>query len=428
MMRSIAFVAFVSFAGLQATAAFSTPASSLANEAAVTSRLFRAPIERTNKALSSSQVSFPVLGGIKKQMRHALALTSVALVWRCAPVPHAFAKTRTAPVVERNDSHKTSDRVMPAAASVLIATGSGIFLAQNLHRSKQETLESMEESLRSSKTDELDDPDRLQQARTFVENSLQRIGHQQAKPKPPSTTIPEATGSYLDQLKPNTQASAGTETAAKSSSYVDRLNTNPQKTQPKSTVKVTSYLDNLSQVFKNSNGSPKESTAPSNKMPLEPIVAKSKPSENEAESSRGEEPSTTSFVTETLDRAKELSAVGLTRTTRPAPAPGVSTMEPAVAASTATKSRAMPDSTDIEGLLRKNVPAFSPRTFREETKALVASFSPKRVDKRLSRKYAAIDSLEERAFTILADLGMVELHDDPDSPDYDHTMDNVFVE
>lgn len=426
MMRSIALAVFVSFAGLQATAAFSTAPSSLANEAALTSRLFRAPIERSNNVLSSTQVS---VGGFKKRVRHALALTSVAFVWRCAPVPHAFAKARIAPVVERSELHKTSNRVKPAAASVLIATGSGIFLARNLLHSKQETLESIQESLSSAKVDELDDPDRLQQARTFVENSLQQIRHQQAKPKPPSTTTPAATGSYLDHLKTNTLASGGTKAPAKSSSYADRLNANQQETQPKRKVEVTSYLDNLSQVFKSSNGSPEKRTAPSTEMPLEPVVAKSKPSENGAESSHGEEPTLTAFVTETLDRAKELSAVCLTRTTRPAPAPRVSTMEPAVvAASTATKSHATTDSTDDTGLLRKNVQLFSPKKLREETKALVASASSKRVDKRLSRKYAAIESLEERAFTILVDLGMVELHDDPDSPDYDHTMDNMFVE
>jgi hypothetical protein len=47
--------------------------------------------------------------------------------------------------------------------------------------------------------------------------------------------------------------------------------------------------------------------------------------------------------------------------------------------------------------------------------------------KALSRKYEAIDSLEERAFAILRDLGMIELHPDPHSPQYDSSMDNKFV-
>jgi hypothetical protein len=40
-------------------------------------------------------------------------------------------------------------------------------------------------------------------------------------------------------------------------------------------------------------------------------------------------------------------------------------------------------------------------------------------DKDLSEKYAKIECLEDRAYAILVDLGMVEEHPDPDSPDYD---------
>ena len=41
----------------------------------------------------------------------------------------------------------------------------------------------------------------------------------------------------------------------------------------------------------------------------------------------------------------------------------------------------------------------------------------------LAAKYAAM-SLEERAFAILVDLGMVELTPDPDDPTYDSSMDD----
>jgi len=40
-------------------------------------------------------------------------------------------------------------------------------------------------------------------------------------------------------------------------------------------------------------------------------------------------------------------------------------------------------------------------------------------DEDLSEKYAKIECLEDRAYAILVDLGMVEEHPDPDSPDYD---------
>jgi trigger factor len=43
--------------------------------------------------------------------------------------------------------------------------------------------------------------------------------------------------------------------------------------------------------------------------------------------------------------------------------------------------------------------------------------------KALSERYASMD-LEERAFNILLDLGMIELTPDPDSPDYDHSNDH----
>jgi len=36
--------------------------------------------------------------------------------------------------------------------------------------------------------------------------------------------------------------------------------------------------------------------------------------------------------------------------------------------------------------------------------------------------------LEDKAFNILVDLGMVDKTPDPDSPDYDHSKDDEFVE
>ena len=43
------------------------------------------------------------------------------------------------------------------------------------------------------------------------------------------------------------------------------------------------------------------------------------------------------------------------------------------------------------------------------------------------KDYDSMD-LEDKAFNILVDLGMVDETPDPDSPDYDHSNDDEFVE
>jgi outer membrane biosynthesis protein TonB len=43
------------------------------------------------------------------------------------------------------------------------------------------------------------------------------------------------------------------------------------------------------------------------------------------------------------------------------------------------------------------------------------------------KDYGSMD-LEDKAFNILVDLGMVDETPDPDSPDYDHSNDDEFVE
>jgi len=47
-------------------------------------------------------------------------------------------------------------------------------------------------------------------------------------------------------------------------------------------------------------------------------------------------------------------------------------------------------------------------------------------EKTLADYYGAMD-LEKRAFTILYDLGMIEMSPDPDSPDYNHDLDDEFA-
>lgn len=46
----------------------------------------------------------------------------------------------------------------------------------------------------------------------------------------------------------------------------------------------------------------------------------------------------------------------------------------------------------------------------------------------LAMRYGSIECLQERAFTILSDLGMVDTAPDPDCPTYDSSKDNVLVE
>jgi len=47
-------------------------------------------------------------------------------------------------------------------------------------------------------------------------------------------------------------------------------------------------------------------------------------------------------------------------------------------------------------------------------------------EKALAEYYGSME-IRERAFAILYDLGMIEISPDPDSPDYDHTLDNEFA-
>lgn len=47
-------------------------------------------------------------------------------------------------------------------------------------------------------------------------------------------------------------------------------------------------------------------------------------------------------------------------------------------------------------------------------------------EQRLSDKYASMD-LEERAFNILLDLGMISQSPDPTDPDYDRSSDDDFA-
>ena len=66
---------------------------------------------------------------------------------------------------------------------------------------------------------------------------------------------------------------------------------------------------------------------------------------------------------------------------------------------------------------------------KREAEIAEARKQPKPPDeeKRLFQKYAAIEDLSEKAFTIKVDLGMIQLTPDPDDPDYDSTYDNEYA-
>ena len=67
----------------------------------------------------------------------------------------------------------------------------------------------------------------------------------------------------------------------------------------------------------------------------------------------------------------------------------------------------------------------------EEVKAPVAEETPAPAPTPApvaeKKDYDSMD-LEDKAFSILVDLGMVDETPDPDSPDYDHSNDDEFVE
>ena len=70
----------------------------------------------------------------------------------------------------------------------------------------------------------------------------------------------------------------------------------------------------------------------------------------------------------------------------------------------------------IEEEMKHKVTQSSEPSHADESRTLVEQDAAKRKeeDRRLAEKYAAMKSDEERAFNILVDLGMVELHTDPD--------------
>ena len=61
---------------------------------------------------------------------------------------------------------------------------------------------------------------------------------------------------------------------------------------------------------------------------------------------------------------------------------------------------------------------------------IVALRQPKSSDDeiKLAAKYAQMETLEDRAYALLCDLGMIEEHQDPRDPSYDHSKDDEYCE
>eukprot|EP00532_Pseudo-nitzschia_australis_P017099 CAMPEP_0168256748 /NCGR_PEP_ID=MMETSP0141_2-20121125/6078_1 /TAXON_ID=44445 /ORGANISM="Pseudo-nitzschia australis, Strain 10249 10 AB" /LENGTH=619 /DNA_ID=CAMNT_0008193585 /DNA_START=136 /DNA_END=1995 /DNA_ORIENTATION=+ len=71
-----------------------------------------------------------------------------------------------------------------------------------------------------------------------------------------------------------------------------------------------------------------------------------------------------------------------------------------------------------------------PTTSERRVETIVALRQPKSCDEesKLAEKYAEMKSLEDRAYALLCDLGMIEAHKNPEDPSYDHSKDDEYCE
>ncbi len=90
---------------------------------------------------------------------------------------------------------------------------------------------------------------------------------------------------------------------------------------------------------------------------------------------------------------------------------------------TSTDSTVEPPQIEPESHTEKT-PNISELERRVET--ILALRQPKSTDQesRLAEKYSQMENLEDRAYTLLVDLGMIQEHQDPRDPSYDHSNDD----
>ena len=82
----------------------------------------------------------------------------------------------------------------------------------------------------------------------------------------------------------------------------------------------------------------------------------------------------------------------------------------------------------METVEKERIQSIREEAAKKEAAKIGALRQPKspEVEAELAARYGAMD-LEERAFNILLDLGMIDDSPDPASPDYDDSRDDEFV-
>jgi hypothetical protein len=338
-------------------------------------------------------------------MKHAVALAAAALVWRGSPVQEVYAKTKVAPieVTKQNTNH----RYVPAAGAVLLATGTGTVLGKKFKTSKREKKESTSS----------DDEHRLRAAKRAVENMLEGIVKSVKKRSPPK--------SYLDNLSTNTQ-----ERHKGIESYADHLSSVAKETPPSAGLirsaseKVTKIAPPVAEVKSPTEPAVDNKTReiPETKITPTPLALPVTQSTTMVTAPIVKEPANAPKAQDSDNSAPEMPVMEVPP--KPLVLP-VTQFKAVVTTQIAQEPDNVPKAEEtISGRVQNTFSTFSPKKLLKETKHIIEA--PRK--KVLLRKYAAIEDESEKAFTILLDLGMVELHPDPGSPGYDSSMDNQFVE
>lgn len=168
-MRYLCLVCVVLSQSLVSTAGALSLPSIVVKESAAISPLFRAPINHVqpqNKARPFSA------SAVKQQMRHAVALTIGALVWRGAHVQEARATIAKEPTVMTN----VKRTLVPATGIVLVATGAGVVLGRKRNAEEDVEYQQVEAEDEVAGTDIVDERlNRLNKEKREARMILERI-------------------------------------------------------------------------------------------------------------------------------------------------------------------------------------------------------------------------------------------------------------
>lgn len=269
--------------GLVSVGAFSpsTSVTGVAKDAAAKSPLFRAPSHHPAAvaAVARSNAARPL--GIKKRVRHAVALTAAALIWSGAHVPEAHARTRAKqqepPMtrmmkVKKAVAESEYKQYLPATGTVLIATGAGIVLGRQtvekddnekeaekeestefkrdtnvaaavddrlkkLNENKEKTQKILDRIAELETDDVIDQYQLRASAQEETRKILDRIRLERQKQNvilraEPESTAHEETQAILDRIRLERQQQSGilpTTTRSPATSYADQLPSNVQQ-------------------------------------------------------------------------------------------------------------------------------------------------------------------------------------------------------